>query len=251
MTAIIWREIKVSLGSLFGVVMQFSTPVFMMLLFATAFAGNIGKISMGGSNVNYLEFFAPGLFGYMTFYLFSVSFSFLRIDSRTGMLSIIALSKASINSYFWGKYYFQLAMAFLKIIMIVFITVILTKSLPDLTPKNILILMPTLLLSVAIWYGLGMLGGIYIHRDDLREVVVMLITLPLTFASSMYYSLDKMPGPIKMIAIFNPLTYTCNLFRGCYLNKLPEDYLFQLGILLIVACFALSIALVSLKKVKF
>jgi len=251
MKAIIWREIKVTFNSVFGAIMQFAIPVFMILLFATSLSGNFGKMTVPGMEINYIEFFAPGLFGYMTFFLFTISFSFLSIDSRTGMLTIIALSKASLRSYFWGKYVFQLALTFIKILLIMLITMLLVGSIPDFSFANAILFIITLLLSVAIWFSLGMLGGIYIQREDLRQVVFALVTLPLTFTSSMYYGIERMPTIIRWIAMCNPLTYICNLFRGCYLNVLPADYLLQLSILFVITAVSLTAALWSLRKVKF
>ncbi len=250
MNAIIWREIKVTFSSIFGAVSHFATPVFMILLFATALSGNIGKIAMADSQVSYIEFFAPGLFGYMTFFLFGTSFSFLSLDSRTGILSVIAMSKASLTGYFWGKYIFQFCLTLIKILLIMMIAVILAKNLPEVTLFNSAIFIITLILGAGIWFSLGMIGGIYLPREDVRAVVITLVSLPLTFASSMYYGIDRMPAVIRWIALINPLTYICNLFRGCYLNNLPADYLLQLLILFIVTIVALSFALFSLSKVK-
>jgi len=251
MTAIIWRDMKVSMGSVFGLVLQFSTPVFMLLIFATAFSSNIGKIATSGTDISYIEFFAPGLFGYMTFFLLNLSFSFLRIDKHSGVLSIIALSRASLASYFWGKYFVQLVLTLLKIVLIAVIAMMLTKNIPDISLLNAVLFMITLVLGVAIWYSLGMLGGIFIQRDDLREVVLMMLILPLTFASSMYYNIQMAPTPIRWLATFNPLTYICNIFRGCYLNNLPYDSAFQVGILAGCAALMVTAALLSLKKVRF
>lgn len=251
MTGILWRELKVALGSVFGIALQFTAPVFMLLLFATAWSGSFGDMSVNGMSVSYLEFFTPGLFGYVTFFLLTLSFSFLRMDRHTGMLSIIALSRATLKGYFWAKYIVQLLMAALKIGLLAAIAILLSGHFPELTVRNSVLFLLTMVCGVAIWYAVGMIGGIFIQRDDVREVVLMVVTLPLTFASSMYYDLRAAPIVVRWIASINPLTYICNIFRGCYLGKLPDNAMVQFSILLVLGVVCTIVAQACLRKVKF
>jgi ABC-2 type transport system permease protein len=251
MKAILWRELKVTFGSAFGLAAQFVAPVFLLVFFATAFSNNIGKIAIGDDQVSYLEFFAPGLFGYVTFLLLALSLAFVRIDKRSGMLAIIALSRTSLSGYFWGKFITQVLLVTLKIVFLIVLAVLLTGRAPAFSLSNLPLFLLTLVLSVAVWYSLGLVGGIFLQRDDIREVVMILVTLPLTFASSMYYNVQIAPEPIRWIATVNPLTYTCNIFRGCFLDTLPSNVIFQLLILATFALVLVTIAWLSLQKIRF
>ncbi|MEZ5360490.1 MAG: ABC transporter permease [Candidatus Zixiibacteriota bacterium] len=250
MKAIIWREIRVSIQNIFSLVSQFIVPIFFLVFFATIFASNFGRLSFGGLEVDYIRFFAPGLFGYVTFLLFALSFTYIKIDKQTGMMAIITLSKSSLEGYFFGKLLVQIFLSFCKIIVLVSLTIILSGVFPTMAPVCIVVFCVTLTLGTIIWFSLGLIGGVYIQRDDIREVLMLLITLPITFASSMYYDVNKAHSFIQNIATVNPLTYICNLLRGSYLDRLPPDYLYQLLFLAGLSCFLLFLGVYSIRRVK-
>ncbi len=250
MRALIWREFKVAFGSIFGLVFQFLTPVFLLLFFATVLSTNLRTMSFDGSEVSYLVYFTPGLFGYVTFMILSASLVFLRMDSQSGILEIIILSRVSINGYFWGKYFVVLILAAIKILLLLIIAILLSGYIPQMTPVNIVLFLLALNSGTLIWYSLGIIGGVFIKRDDMREVVMMMIALPLTFASTMYYSLEAAPEIIKAISYINPLTYICNIFRSGYLGSNIDNMLSQVYALAAMAIVLLILAMISLKKVR-
>jgi ABC-2 type transport system permease protein len=251
MRAIIWRDFKVAFGNLFTLLAQFIGPIFILLFFATAFSASLGRLAQYQENVSYLEYFIPGLFGYVTFLLFSLSSGFIRMDKQTGMLAVITLSRTSLQGYYWGKLIVQIVLTMLKILVLGIMGALLSGYMPVFDPGTTLIFIAALIASVTIWLSLGIMLGIYCNRPDMREIILMLLTLPLTFASSMYYNINLIPKVIRGIAIFNPLTYTCNIFRGCYLNSPPEDLLRQIVILFVVAIILLFVTLLSLKRINF
>jgi ABC-2 type transport system permease protein len=251
MNAILWREIKVVFGSIFGLTAQFLTPVFFLVFFATAFSSNLGLMAVGNTKVGYLEFFAPGLFGYVTFMILTLGFSFVRLDVHSGMLAIVALSRTSLAGYYWGKLTMQVLLAGFKILLLGLLTAMLVGHAPRLAAINLLLFAVTLVLSVAVWFSLGLLGGVFVRRDDLREIIMIFVTLPLTFASSMYYKVELAPTPIRWLASVNPLTYSCNLLRGCYLDVLPASWVQQLLFLVVFAVVLVVLSLWSLKRIRF
>ncbi len=218
MRYLIWRESKVALGSIFGLTGQFLMPIILLLFFATTLTRSIGGIEIDGTTFAYIEYFTPGLFGYMSFVLFGQSLAFIRMDKRTGILAIIALSKPSLRGYYWSKFLTQFLLTVIKIIILGTMAALIINKLPNLNFERGLLLIYTVILGVAIWHSIGVIAGVMIKRDDVREILMMLITLPLTFASSMYYNIDAAPAPIRWIATINPLTYICDLMRMSYLD---------------------------------
>jgi ABC-2 type transport system permease protein len=251
MKAILWREMKVTFGNIFGLLAQFAAPIFILLMFATTLSGNIGLMTFGAARVNYLEYFAPGIFGYVTFLLLGITSGFIRMDKQAGILTIIALSKVSLDGYFWGKLIFQVFLTAAKILLIGGLAMLLAGHIAPLTLSKFPIFLLTLIFSVTIWYSLGLAIGAMVARADIREIMMMLLMMPLTFASSMYYDISLAPKPIQWIAAINPLTYSCNLFRGFYLNTMPSDANLQLIILASTALVLSILAIYSLRRIRF
>jgi ABC-2 type transport system permease protein len=251
MIAILWREWKVSLNNVFGLVAQFTAPLFILFFFGVSFSSNLGAMKIEGIETNYLEFFAPGLFGYVTFMIFAITSGFIRMDRQSGMLTVIVLSKTSLNGYYWGKLIFQIMITLAKIILLAILATALAGRLPNFSLSYLPLFLLVVILSVAVWFSFGMAIGVIVRRADLREVAMMLLILPLTFASSMYYDISLTPLPIRWLAAINPLTYTCNIFRGCYLGSLPTNAPFQFICLTIFAIAAAAIALYALRRLRF
>ncbi|MFH1547299.1 MAG: hypothetical protein ABIC57_02325, partial [bacterium] len=67
------------------------------------FATNMQSLGYKGIKVNYIQFFTPGLFAYLTFLLFSLTFAIVRLDRVHRTIAVILVSGTSLNAYFWGK----------------------------------------------------------------------------------------------------------------------------------------------------
>ena len=250
MKAILWRELKVALGSTFGMAFQFLTPVFMLIFFATIFASNINGLSYEGTSIGYLTFFVPGLFGYITFMILGSSMAFLRMDNQSGMLTIIILSKASLPGYFWGKYIINIIFVALKILLLAIIAGILSKYVPNFSISGIMLFTLVLFAGTGIWFAFGVIGATVLKREDLREAVLMIVSLPIMFSSTMYYNLDSAPTIIKSMSYINPLTYICNIFRAIYLGIYISELIYQALFLVVISIILLFISFHLLKKYK-
>jgi ABC-2 type transport system permease protein len=82
----------------------------------------------------------------------------------------------------------------------------------------------------------------------MREIVFLLLTMPITFASSMYYSLDHAPTWIKLISSVNPLTYTSNILRQSFLVTNPVGWTHDFLCLALSALIVSALAIFSLRR---
>ena len=84
-------------------------------------------------------------------------------------------------------------------------------------------------------------------RMEMPQAIFQLITLPLMFASSAYFPIDKMPDWLQAIASVNPISYTIDAVRRLMIfndgyAQLPLDFAF-VGIFAIIVtaiCVVLS-----------
>jgi ABC-2 type transport system permease protein len=84
-------------------------------------------------------------------------------------------------------------------------------------------------------------------RMEMPQAIFQLITLPLMFASSAYFPIDKMPDWLQVIASVNPISYTIDAVRRLMIfndgfAQLPLDFAF-VGIFAVIVtaiCVVLS-----------
>ena len=72
-----------------------------------------------------------------------------------------------------------------------------------------------------------------------------LLTMPLFFASNAIYPLELMPGWLKVIAHFNPLTYLVDVLRGAMIVGGESVYAPALSFGVMLAVFGVLLALAS------
>jgi ABC-2 type transport system permease protein len=220
MTAIIWREFRTLYSSMLSTLLHFLTPLFLLVFFASVLGRNLQGIAYGGESVGYLEFFAPGLVGYVTFMTFQMALTFVRHDRASGILGTLKLAQGNLGGYVGGKIIAQGIINVLKAGALVCLALLMTSGAPLVVRwPNILLFISALLLGTATWFALGFALAMLLRRDDLREILVMLLSMPLIFSSSMYYDVSRAPAWIQWISLANPLTYTCNLLRVAYLSQ--------------------------------
>lgn len=68
--------------------------------------------------------------------------------------------------------------------------------------------MASLMLSL-----LGMMGGIWADKFDHMAAITNFVITPLSFLSGTFYSIERLPEPFHLFALFNPFFYMIDGFR--------------------------------------
>jgi ABC-2 type transport system permease protein len=174
--------------------------------------------------------------------LFSITFSHVRLDKEKRVIALIITSKTSINSYFLGKILACIIITILKIGFLVMVSYFLIGMRIICKLHNLLLLISSVSLGTIIWFSLGFICGVFINREDIRDMLFSLLTFPLTFASSIYYNIGLAPTWIKTISMLNPLTYICNLMRKSFFlevcSLVDKDFLALLSFGIISFAFS-------------
>jgi ABC-2 type transport system permease protein len=248
MYPILWREFKQSYANVLRMVTHFTTPIFLLLFFAVVFSANIRGISFRGAQVSYIQFFVPGLVAYLTFLLFAMTFSLVRMDRVSRITAVILVSPTSFVSYFAARLIANVCTTFLKVIVVGLLAFFVSRSLVPFTWSNMFLFFSGLTLGAIFWSSLGFIASAFITREDMRDIIFMLLTMPLTFASSMYYNLDYAPTWIRLISSVNPLTYTSNIIRQSFLVANPIGWTHDFLCLIVSALIVSSLAIFSLRR---
>jgi ABC-2 type transport system permease protein len=239
---ILWRECKITFTNSGRMVNHFLNPTLMLILFAIVFSLYTRSVRFGGETVPFVDFFVPGLLALQVFSLFTLTFSTVRIDNSRGFLADIAISKTSLISYYSGSLLANTLVAMLRVILLaVAAHVFLGSPLPG-SINGFMVGLVGLFVGSVFWYSLGFVAGVFVTREDLRDVILSLLIMPTTFASTVYYNLDQMPRSIGNIVRYNPLTYNVNILRDAFLVQ--EPVLWRSDFLILVL-LAVSLSIVS------
>lgn len=169
---------------------------------------------------SYISFMAVGMIAFTA--LFTTMFSGMSVvwDRRLGFLnkvlstpvsrSVIILSKvlsATLRSMFQAA-----------IILVVAIPLGFTVG-AAFTPLSILGVFAFLFLICMGLSSLFIAINIRSTRIETPMAVMNLLNLPLTFASSAFFPIDRMPGWLQAVANVNPISYTINGMRQLLINQ--------------------------------
>ena len=79
------------------------------------------------------------------------------------------------------------------------------------------------LLSMAcigiVFSGVGLFMATKVRNGQTFQIIKAAVTMPLTFLSGAYIPLSMLPGSLRVVAYFNPMTYATAFFRMIVLEK--------------------------------
>ena len=87
---------------------------------------------------------------------------------------------------------------------------------------------------------IGVLAGIWAQKFDQLSIISNFIIQPLAFLSGTFYSIEKLPETLKILAYCNPIFYAIDGLRFSFIGFSDASPL--LGSLVLLSCnFALGI----------
>lgn len=75
-----------------------------------------------------------------------------------------------------------------------------------------------------------------------------LFMMPVLFLSGVFFPLDEMPAPLRVVAAFNPLTHTVHLIRPLSAGSVPEGWPLEVLWLLLAALFGTVLGSIGLRR---
>jgi ABC-2 type transport system permease protein len=227
---IIWLGLlgnALNLGSLVSA-SEFTPPVINPPLTAQQLA-QLGSYFQGlGSSIlsstfgttSYISFMAVGMMAFTA--LFTTMFSGTSIvwDRRLGFLNKVLSTPVSRAAIILSKVFSSALRAMFQAAIILVIAVPLGFQVgAAFTPLSILGVFAFLFLICVGLSSLFIAINIRSSRMETPMAVMNLLNLPLTFASSAFFPIDRMPTWLQAVANANPLSYTIDGMRQLLINS--------------------------------
>jgi ABC-2 type transport system permease protein len=185
------------------------------------FFSNIGDSILQSTfgTTSYISFMAVGMIAFTA--LFTTMFSGMSVvwDRRLGFLNKVLSTPVSRAVIIVSKVLSATLRSMFQASIILVIAVPLGFQVGEaFTPLNILGVFAFLFLICMGLSSLFIAINIRSTRIETPMAVMNLLNLPLTFASSAFFPIDRMPGWLQFVANVNPLSYTMNGMRQLLIN---------------------------------
>jgi ABC-2 type transport system permease protein len=168
---------------------------------------------------SYISFMAVGMIAFTA--LFTTMFSGMSVvwDRRLGFLNKVLSTPVSRSVIIVSKVLSATLRSMFQAAIILIIAVPLGFQVgAAFTPLSILGVFAFLFLICLGLSSLFIAINIRSTRIETPMAVMNLLNLPLTFASSAFFPIDRMPGWLQAVANVNPLSYTMNGMRQLLIN---------------------------------
>jgi ABC-2 type transport system permease protein len=188
-----------------------AAPVITSVLFLLVFSVAIGNRGNLADGVDFVIFLVPGLIMMNVLQnSFANTSSSLVISKVQG--NIIDLLMPPLGP---GELLFGLAAAGMtRGFCVGIVTAVTLVSLQGHSlPVYPLIALVYLLLGSLAFSFVGILAGIWANKFDEMAAITNFIVQPLAFLSGTFYSINRLPAPIDMVAALNPVFYAIDGFR--------------------------------------
>lgn len=182
---------------------------FMWLLLVGAGYNAIARVE---GNLSYQAFVYPGivimaaLFGAMLMAISTV------YDREFGVLRLMLASPAGVPAVLAGR---ALAAAIVGLLQGAIVLVFAPLFIP-VSPANMVAAAGALALSSLVSSLLGMLVAARLRSVENFAGVINVVLFPLLFVSGALYPTAGMPGPVRLVARINPVTYQVDLMRHAF-----------------------------------
>lgn len=244
---IFWREIKIEFYNFYKFVTYFVSPLLIFVFFATIFSINNNLVPYQGKMIQYVIYLLPGILTLQIYFVFNKTFSSVRIDEVSNVIRSIAISKTNLFSYYSGKLMANIILTIVRLSILSIIAYLIFGIVLPASLDSIILIASAIIMGSSIWFSVGFICGIFILKEETRDFIFSIVAFPVTFASSIYYNLDQAPVILKRIAMFNPLTYNCNIVRNGFLGLNLTSIFPDIIILLLITILFLLISISCLR----
>jgi ABC-2 type transport system permease protein len=168
---------------------------------------------------SYISFMAVGMIAFTA--VFTTMFSGMTVvwDRRLGFMNKVLSTPVSRSVIILSKVFSATLRSMFQASIILLIAIPLGFQVGlAFTPLSILGIYAFLFLICVGLSSLFIAINIRSTRIETPMAVMNLLNLPLTFASSAFFPIDRMPGWLQAVANVNPLSYTINGMRQLLIN---------------------------------
>ncbi|MGB2096716.1 MAG: ABC transporter permease, partial [Candidatus Puniceispirillales bacterium] len=222
-----------------------AAPVITTWLFLTVFAVAIGDRIDLMAEMDLLTFLAPGLIMMAVLQnAFANTSSSLVIGKVQGNIVDLIMPPLSAYELFIG----MVAAGITRGVMVAIVALITMPLLGiNIMPASIWAAIIFLLLGAGIMAVIGMIAGIWADKFDSLATITNFVIQPLVFLSGTFYTIDRLPDHVAVIAYINPIFYMIDGFRYAMTGYSSASPLIG-GLILFLSMLMLSVFGIYLLK---
>lgn len=216
-------------------------PVLWLVIFGEVFNG-VARVPTGTSD--YLSFLTPGVLAQSVLFA-SIFFGIAVIwEKDLGIVQKLLVSPAYRGALVLGK---AISAGFRGIVqaVIVYLLAMLLGADIVTAPGPLLGGVGLVILGAATFSTFSLIIACWVRTRERFMGIGQVLTMPLFFASNAIYPLSIMPGWLRWIATFNPLTYLVDGLRSLMIRGNAGHYAVGWDFLVLFCAFALLVTLAT------
>ncbi|MGA9118534.1 MAG: ABC transporter permease [Bacteroidota bacterium] len=240
--AVMYREFKIRTTSMTWLFYDLLVPLAYLLLFGLSFNAALGGgFIHGPERISYNAFFLPGVLAMSSFGIaINTAYGFF-VDRDNGIFYEFLTYPMTRGQFLIGKICFNALMALIQAA----ITVLAGATLLEITIlwERIGLLALAVVAGTAGWFFFLTFFALRIRRNDMFNTFLNAAYFILMFVSSIFYPVDSMPGWLRTVSYFNPLTWHTDVLRFATIGgESTQPFLEAAGFLLfLLAAFWVSV----------
>jgi ABC-2 type transport system permease protein len=193
--------------------LYFSLPIMMVLVFGYVFGS--GMAVPGGGN--YREFLLPGVFAMTMLYGMGATGTAIAYDVDRGVVDRFRSMPVARSALLTGRSAADLVRAVLEMSTLVVCGLLVGWQWHRGIGNALIAVGLFLMLRVAVtWIGTYL--GLLVRNPDTVGIIVFPLAFPLTAVSNVFVAPELLPGPLQVVAEWNPLSATVAAARELWGN---------------------------------
>ncbi len=216
-------------------------PVLWLVVFGQVFS-RVRGIPTG--NVSYLAFMTPGILAQSV--LFSAIFYGIAViwERDLGIIHKLLVTPALRSALVLGKAMAAGLRGVVQAVIVYLIALALGIHM-QWSPHAVAGVLAGVMLGSAAFSTFSLTIACIVKTRERFMGIGQVLTMPLFFASNAIYPLELMPGWLKLVARFNPLTYVVDALRGLMIEGGQSSYGLVTDFGVMLAALALLVAIAA------
>lgn len=231
--ALVWRHYRQTLTWIGPNLIKLIRPAGYLLL-SVGLGSAVGPVVYRGHTLSYIDFLLPGILAMLAFEEFGDALARSANEKQWGVYRAAVLKGTGPGEYLAGQIGFSLIWFCFRALAIVGVAFLFgARPAVAVIPAWLVFSV----LGVILWVCVGVTAGIRIDTYNLRDTLLSVLMLPLTFASAVFYDPSGAPALLRAVASVNPLSLFATGMRDVSAGAagLP---LLSLGVLALLAALA-------------
>lgn len=238
---LVWR--KLAVPSLLG---NIAEPLMWLVAFGYGMGALVGQVRVGGDTVPYLLFLASGsicmsAMNAASFEALYSAFSRMHVQKTwDGIMNApVSLDNVVLAEMLWAAYK---AIFTVTAILLVMLALGISHS-----PK-LALAWPILLLAGVAFSSIALIFNALAKGYDFFTYYFTLFLTPMMFLSGVFFPREQLPGPIRVVTDWLPLTNAVELVRPLFMDRWPEHPVRSLLVLVAYAVVSFWVALALTRR---